>query len=89
MKKGEVLSIVAQKRIIERLDRIEQNFDRIFDNLGNLAENVDDLKGGILRHDQTLYEFVVKPVRDEEDKNEQLGKMIYSGQFFEKDKDGR
>ena len=51
MKKGEVLSIVAQKRIIERLDRIEQNFDRIFDNLGNLAENVDDLKGGILRHD--------------------------------------
>ena len=69
MKKGEVLSIVAQKRIIERLDRIEQNFDRIFDNLGNLAENVDHLKGGILRHDQTLYEFVVKPVRDEEDKN--------------------
>ena len=67
--KGEVLSIVAQKRIIERLERIEQNFDRIFDNLGNLAENVDDLKGGILRHDQTLYEFVVKPVRDEEDKN--------------------
>ena len=62
MKKGEVLSIVAQKRIIERLDRIEQNFDRIFDSL-------DDLKGGILRHDQTLYEFVVKPVRDEEDKN--------------------
>ena len=69
MKKGEVLSIVAQKRIIERLDRIEQNFDRIFDNLGNLAENVDDLKGGILRHDQTLYEFVVKPDRDKEDKN--------------------
>ena len=69
MKKGEVLSIVAQKRIIERLDRIEQNFDRIFDNLGNLAEIVDDLKGGILRHDQTLYEFVVKPVRDKEDKN--------------------
>jgi len=62
MKKGEVLSIVAQKRIIERLERIEQNFDRIFDSL-------DDLKGGILRHDQTLYEFVVKPVRDEEDKN--------------------
>jgi len=60
--KGEVLSIVAQKRIIERLERIEQNFDRIFDSL-------DDLKGGILRHDQTLYEFVVKPVRDEEDKN--------------------
>jgi DNA-binding MltR family transcriptional regulator len=69
MKKGEVLSIVAQKRIIERLDRIEQNFDRIFDNLDNLAENVDDLIGGILRHDQTLYDFVVKPVRDEEDKN--------------------
>ena len=62
MKKGEVLSIVAQKRIIERLDRIEQNFDRIFDSL-------DDLKGGMFRHDQTLYEFVVKPVRDEEDKN--------------------
>ena len=69
MKKGEVLSIVAQKRIIERLDRIEQNFDRIFHNLDNLGENGDDLKGGILRHDQTLYEFVVKPVRDEEDKN--------------------
>ena len=60
--KGEVLSIVAQKRIIERLERIEQNFDRIFDRL-------DDLKGGILRHDQTLYECLVKPVRDEEDKN--------------------
>ena len=69
MKKGEVLSIVAQKRIIERLDRIEQNFDRIFDNFNILNNNVDDLKGGILRHDQTLYEFVVKPVRDEEDKN--------------------
>ena len=69
MKKGEVLSIVAQKRIIERLDRIEQNFDRIFDNFNILYNIVDDLKGGILRHDQTLYEFVVKPVRDEEDKN--------------------
>jgi len=56
-------------RLIERLEMIDKNFDRIFDNLGNLAENVDDLKGGILRHDQTLYEFVVKPVRDEEDKN--------------------
>ena len=69
MKKGEVLSIVAQKRIIERIDRIEQNFDRIFDNFNILNNIVDDLKGGILRHDQTLYEFVVKPVRDEEDKN--------------------
>ena len=69
MKKGEVLSIVAQKRIIERLDRIEHNFDRIFDNFNILNNIVDDLKGGILRHDQTLYEFVVKPVRDEEDKN--------------------
>ena len=56
-------------RLIERLEMIDKNFDRIFDNLGNLAENVDDLKGGILRHDQTLYEFVVKPVRDEDDKN--------------------
>ena len=56
-------------RLIERLEMIDKNFDRIFDNLGNLAENVDDLKGGILRHDQPLYEFVVKPVRDEEDKN--------------------
>ena len=56
-------------RLIERLEMIDKNFDRIFDNLGNLAENVDDLKGGSLRHDQTLYEFVVKPVRDEEDKN--------------------
>ena len=69
MKKGEVISIVAQKRIIERLDRIEQNFDRIFDNFNILNNIVDDLKGGIHRHDQTLYEFVVKPVRDEEDKN--------------------
>ena len=69
MKKGEVISIVAQKRIIERLDRIEQNFDRIFDNFNILNNIVDELKGGILRHDQTLYEFVVKPVRDEEDKN--------------------
>ena len=69
MKKGEVISIVAQKRIIERLDRIEQNFDRIFDNFNILNNIVDDLKGGILRHDQTLYEFVVKPVRDEENKN--------------------
>ena len=56
-------------RLIERLEMIDKNFDRIFDNLGNLAENVDDLKGGILRHDQTLYQFVVKPVRDEEDNN--------------------
>ena len=56
------LSLAAQKRIIERLDRIEQKFDRIFD-------NIDDLKGGINRHDQTLYDFVVKPARDEEDKD--------------------
>jgi len=60
--KIEQLSLAAQKRIIERLDRIEQNFDRLFDNL-------DDLKGGINRHDQTLYDFVVKPARDEEDKD--------------------
>jgi len=60
--KIEQLSLAAQKRIIERLDRIEKNFDRIFDNF-------DDLKGGINRHDQTLYDFVVKPARDEEDKN--------------------
>ena len=69
MKKGEVLSIVAQKRIIERLDRIEQKFNRIFDNFDSVFQVVDDLKGGIFRHDQTLYEFLVKPVRDEEDKN--------------------
>ena len=60
--KIEQLSLAAQKRIIERLDRIEKNFDRLFD-------NIDDLKGGINRHDQTLYDFVVKPARDEEDKN--------------------
>ena len=60
--KIEQLSLVAQKRIIERLDRIEKNFDRLFD-------NIDDLKGGINRHDQTLYDFVVKPARDEEDKD--------------------
>jgi hypothetical protein len=54
------LSLAAQKRIIERLNRIEKNFDRLFDNL-------DDIKGGIDRHDQTLYEFLVKPARDEED----------------------
>jgi uncharacterized phage infection (PIP) family protein YhgE len=60
--KIEQLSLAAQKRIIERLDRIEKNFDRIFDNF-------DDLKGGINRHDQTLYDFVVKPARDEEDKD--------------------
>ena len=58
--KIEQLSLAAQKRIIERLDRIEKNFDRLFD-------NIDDLKGGINRHDQTLYDFVVKPARDEED----------------------
>ena len=60
--KIEQLSLAAQKRIIERLDRIEKNFDRLFD-------NIDDLKGGIDRHDQTLHEFVVKPARDEEDKD--------------------
>jgi len=60
--KIEQLSLAAQKRIIERLNRIEQKFDRIFDNF-------DDLKGGINRHDQTLYDFVVKPARDEEDKD--------------------
>jgi len=60
--KIEQLSLAAQKRIIERLDRIEQKFDRLFD-------NIDDLKGGINRHDQTLYDFVVKPARDEEDKD--------------------
>jgi hypothetical protein len=54
------LSLAAQKRIIERLNRIEKNFDRLFDNL-------DDIKGGIDRHDQTLYEFLVKPARDDED----------------------
>jgi len=58
--KIEQLSLAAQKRIIERLDRIEKNFDRLFD-------NIDDLKGGINRHDQTLHDFVVKPARDEED----------------------
>ena len=54
------LSLAAQKLIIERLNRIEKNFDRLFDNL-------DDIKGGIDRHDQTLHDFVVKPVRDKED----------------------
>ena len=56
------LSLAAQKKIIERLNRIEQNFDRIFDSL-------DDLKGGINRHDQTLYETLVEPKRNKEDKN--------------------
>ena len=54
------LSLAAQKRIIERLDRIEKIFDRLFDGL-------DDIKGGIARHDQTLHDFVVKPARDKED----------------------
>ena len=54
------LSLAAQKRIIERLDRIEKIFDRLFDGL-------DDIKGGIDRHDQTLHDFVVKPARDKED----------------------
>ena len=49
-------------RLIERLERIEKNFDRLFD-------NIDDLKGGINRHDETLYDFLVKPVREEEDLN--------------------
>ena len=56
------LSLAAQKRIIERLDRIEKIFDRLFD-------NIDDLKGGIDRHDQTLHDFLVKPARDKEDKD--------------------
>ena len=45
-------------RLIERLERIEKNFDRLFD-------NIDDLKGGINRHDETLYDFLVKPGREE------------------------
>ena len=56
------LLLAAQKRIIERLNRIEKIFDRLFDNL-------DDIKDATNRHDQTLYEFLVKPARDEEDKN--------------------
>ena len=58
--RNDELSLAAQKRIIERLNRIEKNFDRLFDNL-------DDLKDATNRHDQTLYEFLVKPARDEED----------------------
>jgi len=58
--KHDELSLAAQKRIIERLDRIEKCFARLMD-------NVDDLKGGIDRHDQTLHDFVVKPARDKED----------------------
>ena len=80
--RNDELSLAAQKRIIERLNRIDEKIQRLLD-------NNDDLKDATNRHDQTLYEFLVKPARDEEDKNEQLGKMIYSGQFFEKDKDGR
>ena len=76
------LLLAAQKRIIERLNRIEKIFDRLFDNL-------DDIKDATNRHDQTLYEFLVKPARDEEDKNEQLGKMIYSGQLSERNKNGK
>ena len=60
--KIEQLSLAAQKRIIERLDRIEKCFARLMD-------NVDDLKDATNRHDQTLYEFLVKPARDEEDKD--------------------
>ena len=80
--RNDELSLAAQKRIIERLNRIDEKIQRLLD-------NNDDLKDATNRHDQTLYEVLVKPARDEEDKNEQLGKMIYSGQFFEKDKDGR
>ena len=54
------LSLAAQKRIIERLDRIEKCFARLMD-------NVDDLKDATNRHDQTLYDFLVKPARDQED----------------------
>ena len=54
------LSLAAQKRIIERLNRIDEKLQRLLD-------NNDDLKGGIDRHDQTLYDFLVKPARDEED----------------------
>ena len=49
-------------RIIERLERIEKKFEQLMD-------NVDDLKGGINRHDETLYDFLVKPHRDDEDLN--------------------
>ena len=49
-------------RIIERLERIEKKFQQLMD-------NVDDLKGGINRHDETLYDFLVKPHRDKEDLN--------------------
>ena len=49
-------------RIIERLERIEKKFQQLMD-------NVDDLKGGINRHDETLYDFLVKPHRDDEDLN--------------------
>jgi len=49
-------------RIIERLERIEKKFEQ-------LLNNVDDLKGGINRHDETLYDFLVKPHRDKEDLN--------------------
>ena len=54
------LSLAAQKRIIERLNRIDEKLQRLLD-------NNDDLKGGIDRHDQTLHDFVVKPARDKED----------------------
>jgi len=49
-------------RLIERLERIEKKFEQLMD-------NVDDLKGGINRHDETLYDFLVKPHRDDEDLN--------------------
>jgi predicted nucleic acid-binding Zn-ribbon protein len=49
-------------RLVERLERIERKFEQ-------LMNNVDDLKGGINRHDETLYDFLVKPARDKEDKN--------------------
>jgi hypothetical protein len=60
--KHDELSLAAQKRIIERLDRIEKCFARLMD-------NVDDLKDATNRHDQTLYEFLVKPAREKEDKD--------------------
>ena len=49
MKKGEVLSIVAQKRIIERLERIEQNFDRIFVKSAIQADRDDIAEGYALQ----------------------------------------
>ena len=39
--------------------------------LESIAERLDDLEAAINRHDQTLYEFVVKPVRDKEDADDE------------------